>query len=168
MTVTNNSAPFLPASIVLPYDIENYNELLIRLTLYLNDISYRVNSREISTYFLSEIVTGQSWFKFINPANIPKNTVTPRSGFRRVYMIPNIVMGANSIPHDLGDTSTFTMTEMRGTMNMPFIPFFCPIPQSSPPDDIAISTDATDVTVTTFSGAYNGGTAIVVLEYLKN
>lgn len=160
---STNTAPFLPASIVLPKDPD---ELLIRLTLYLNDISYRLNTREIGWYEFIELTTGQSWF-----SDQTQNTITPnirRSAFRKVFSIPNIIMGANSVPHNLGDISTFTFTDMRGTMNMGFIPFFCPIPQSSPPDDIALSVDATNVTVTTFSGVYTGGTAIVVLEYLKN
>jgi hypothetical protein len=161
INLDNSNLPYLQLSTVLPKD---QNELLIKMTTLFNDIAYKVNIREISVYQTVEVLTGQSWFS----RNVAINPNSSRPTFRLVMVFPTIAGTATtSLPHGLVGLSTYTFTEIRGTLNLPGTPLFAPIPQAAP-DDVAITIDATNVNITTSTGTYNGASAIVVLEYLKN
>ena len=95
------------------------------------------------------------------------NLIT-RGGFRTTYYFPAITApGTTSLAHNLGSLTNFTFTHIYGTLNLNSGPLFCGIPQGAP-DDVEITVDGTNVNIIAATGTYNGASAIVVLEYLKN
>lgn len=154
---TYNNAPFLQASTFLPQDP---TQMRIKLTSTLNDIAYKVNKRAIASYDPIELVTGEDWFSI--------GARERRQTFRKVIQFPNVAGTATtSVAHGLGSLTNFTFTHIYGTLNLPGTPLFAPIPQGTP-DDVAVTIDATNVNITTATGAYNGAYGLVILEYLKN
>lgn len=140
-----NITPFLTASTVLPKDAK---ELLIKLTTLFNDVAYRVNIREISLYSLNEILNGQRWFK--------KN-----EAFRKVITFPNIVdPGTTSVAHGIAPFPS-QFTDINATVTLAGT-------IATTLADPEVTVDATNVNIILGVGTYNGATAIVTLEYLKN
>ncbi len=151
----NSSAPFLPTSTVLPNELP---ELIVRLTHYLNDIAYRINIREISSYEETELLTGQTWFQQTDGRS--------RQAYRKVILVPIVAApGITTVAH--GIDSIFAFTHMYGTLNLGTVPIYAPIPQAAP-DDVAITADGVNIYIEASTATYNGAVGIVVLEYLKN
>lgn len=154
----NAIAPYLPTTVTLPG--EDAESLLVRVTLFLNDVAIKVNQREISNYEIVETVTGQSWFT--------TNINNRRSTFRKVIQFPALIAaGTTSIAHGLGNVSGFTFTKIYGTARNAAGTLFVPLPQAAP-DDVMITVDATNVNIIAATATYNGFSAIVVLEFLKS
>lgn len=149
---SNSDGPFLPASIILPYD---QDQLYIRLTEFLNQIAYCINVRELSLFSTVELINGQVWFE-------------SAGAYRTAYIItPLVAPGTTSVPHEFGEfiaAGTFALLPTSDiSINVPTTPLFV-----ANPNDAFVSVDAVNVNVVTTNAAYNGGTAIVLLEYLKN
>ncbi len=147
-----SSVPFLPASIVLP---EDQQQRFIRTTEFFNQIAYCVNARSLGFFSIIELINGEVWF--VN-----------KSAFRTIYQVVNLIApGTTSVPHLFGSTvtaQTFTLLPTSDiSINVPATPLFV-----ANPNDAFVTVNATMVNVVTTNAAYNGGTAIVLLEYLKN
>ena len=101
-----------------------------------------------SLYSLNEILNGQRWFK--------KN-----EAFRKVVTFPNIVdPGTTSVAHGITPFPT-QFTDINATVTLANT-------IATSLADPEITVDPVNVNITLAAGTYNGGTAIVTLEYLKN
>lgn len=154
----NAVAPFLQTSVYFPDD---FNAFRIKFLDLYRDIANNVNIREISIYDLQEFLTGEQWFVVGNPQ-------ATRQTFRKTYFIPAPLAAVNTIPHGLGNLSTFTFTHIYGTVNNQVAPLFAPIPQGGANTSM-IEVNGVNIVVT-LPAAYQGANffAIVVLEFLKN
>lgn len=156
---SNTYAVFLPTTINFPKDPD---ELFIGINKMYEDISTRLNVKDVAIYNLVEVVTGQNWFTAGNPQIF-------RLGFRTVYNIGPIAAGATSTTaHNLTGVTAFTF--INGAAITDF-PDNRPIPFASVTavnQQIEIEVDATNITIKNGAAAPNITSAIVVLEYLKN
>lgn len=155
------------------YDINvnepEFKELLVRLYQNINNISIALNLKDSGYYVLEEFVNGQLFFP--NPALTSATSQTPQ--YRQVFrslvnfgVLPNT--GTKSVAHNLVITSGFSFTRIYATATEPSTSFI-PIPYASTTgDNIEISVDATNVTITTLSDRTNYTTTYVVLEYIKS
>ncbi len=147
----NSQAPFLSASTVLPID---KTELLTRLTNLFNDYAFKINIREISWYEKTELLTGQSWFTAINTIK--------RQPFRVVVEFPVLVdPGTTSVPHNILPFPVAFTRILATVTNVAGSTATC---LAYPEIDI----DAVNVNINLAAGTFNGASALVVLEYLKN
>jgi hypothetical protein len=148
-----------------------FKELLVRLYQNINNIAIALNQKETGVYPLAEMVNSQAWFP--NPAT---SATTPRQPqYRGDYRIvinmgalPNA--GTITIPHFLTPTPNWTFTHIYGTASDTTGLNYIPIPYASPvlANNIELSVDSTNVTITTGSNRSNFNVTLVVLEYLKN
>ena len=146
--------PFLPLSIVLPQDEDQMRARLITL---FNDITFKMNIREIAIYSPVEATTGQQW-----PSTNPS---VPRIGFRKTLTVTLAAPGATTVAHGL--PAGFTIYHIYGVAkNTPFT-LGAVLPQAFP-DDVALTWDATNVIITANTATYNGFSATIVIEYLKS
>lgn len=153
-----SESPFARESIYLPSDP---SQLLIRLKEILTDISLRLNQRQIGIYQISETLSGQQW-----PSVNPTTSLQP---FRKIFIGITITgSGTTSIAHNI-DTTTigFVWTRIEGTAQSAGATLGIPLPQSAP-DDVEITVDPTNINIIAATGTYNGYTATVTLEYIKN
>ena len=151
-------SPFLPSTVYLPEDDE---QRIITNNLILNQIVKAVNLREISTYELFELVTGQSWFS--------ATVNVKRAVYRTVYEVGAIAAaGTLNIAH--GITNLVQFTRIYGTV-ITAAPDFRPLPRVSATlvtDQISLDVGAVNITIVNGATAPNITSGIVVLEYLKN
>jgi len=127
----------------------------------LTNIIFSLNSKEIGIFETEEVVNGQAWF------NATDENVK-RGNFRKVIAVPTLTAaGTTSVAHELGDISGFTFTSIYGTAKNAAGTLHVALPQGGP-DDVMITIDATNVNVICATGTYNGFSALVILEYLKN
>ncbi len=144
--------------------------LLVRLYQNINDIALSVNIRDAAYYNTQEFVSGQLFFP--NPAanDNDSNANDFRQGMRMVVdfgVLPNT--GSKSVAHNITVSATTSFTRIYGSATDPVGFNYIPLPYASPTaaDNIELSVDATDVTITTGLDRTNFTTCIVVLEYLQ-
>lgn len=158
MTTQSNQSPYLNTNIYLDDDTVKNN---IYMTMLFRDIVTVVNSKENGIYEQSEVFTGQSWFSGGNFGN-------RRATYRTVYNFPTLTaIGTTSIPHNLGNISTFTFTKILGTARNAAGTFHVPLPQGGP-DNVMITIDANNINIVCATATYNNFSAQIILEYLKN
>lgn len=172
-----NTGLFVPNTFI--WDVQNihdidvnsdqFKELLVRLYQNLGRIATAINKKDSAVYPLTEFVTGQQFFP--NPALSSTTTQTPtlRQAFRKVInfgALPNT--GTTSVAHGITITSGFSFTRIYGVATDPSTSFI-PLPYASPTDanNIELSVDATNVTITTGSDRSAYTTTYVILEFLK-
>lgn len=154
-TGTNNRAKvaFLPPEFDLPMDDpELFTELMNNRERRTGTI---VNQKENGVYSFDEVVTSQQWF-------FEPNRQT--DGFRKFYLIPALVAGGSvTIPHALGNVSTFTFTCYKAWVQNALGTSFRPLPADF------IEVTSTDIVITVPGGSvYDGLTGQIVLEYVKS
>lgn len=179
MVNKSNFASFIPTTNV--WDIaqiaetdvnsREFKELFVRLHQYINNIANALNAKDTGLYNTFEIINGQRYFP--NPA---LNSSTPAfANLRQVYRtvvnfgaLPNT--GSKSVPHNIMVTSTTTFTRIYAGASDTTGENYIPIPYASPTlaNNIEISVDSTNVTITTGSNRSNFNVCYVVLEYLQN
>lgn len=160
----------LPISIEIPGDLVQMQEIL---SILLRKITQVVNTKEGGLYTLQEQINFQQYFTEGNPQQ-----------FRTVYRtvvnfgtLPNA--GSKSVPHGIqgidpggGNPSTFSFTHIYATAsrqqagNEKFIPI--PYVSLTEVNEISISVDSTNVTISTSVDYTDYTVCYVVLEYLKN
>jgi len=164
-----------------PSDEKDFN---YRMQQSYRSISSYLNQREIANYMgvtpsgsagtdvtELEVVTGQQWFG----SGSDSQNIVPRMTFRKVInfgTLPNA--GSKSVAHglvmDLALDSNTTFTRILGAATDPTALSFLPLPFASPTlnQNISLSVDATNVTVTTGIDRTAYTRAIIVIEYLRN
>lgn len=147
-----------------------FKELLVRLYQNINMQSLSVNTKDSGYYDTSEFVNGQIYFP--NPALTSISTTTPtmRQVFRKVInfgALPNTA--AKNVAHGITVTDSFTFTRIYATATNTTLHRYIPIPYASSvlANNIELSVDGTNVTITTGSDRTAFNVTYVVLEYLK-
>jgi hypothetical protein len=145
-----------------------FKELLVRLYQNINSISLSLNSRDSGFYDLQEFVNGQLFFP--NPSLTSSSDTVPeyRQVIRKVIdfgALPNAT--SKSVAHGITIDSQVTITRMYASATNPSTQFI-PIPYASPTlaNNIELSMDTTNVTITTGSNRTAFTRCVVILEYL--
>ena len=148
-----------------------FKELLVRLYQNINNIATLLNGKDTGLYNTFEIINGQRYFA--NPAL--NSSTTAVANLRQVYRttvnfgaLPNTA--SKSVAHNIITTSSTTFTRIYACASDTTGHNYIPIPYASPTlaNNIEISVDATNVTITTGSDRTNFNVCYVVLEYLQN
>lgn|SRR3990167_8681259 len=150
----------LPVSVEFPNPQEP--AFIDTLTLIYKRIADSVNTKEGALYQPSELATFQKYFK-------PADT----QNFRNVYRmtidfgaLPN--NAAKTIEHNIAFTDNFRTTRIYGSAVAPVNLLYIPLPYSSVTgDDIELSVDDTNITITTTSDRTAFSACTVVIEYTK-
>lgn len=180
MATSSQYGVFVPQNLV--WDIQQiYNsdfsdeqkELLVRLYQYINNISIALNLKDTGVYNNSfTTINGQTWFA--NPAN---NSSTPavaaaRQVQRAVLLwaqpLPNA--GTQTQAHNITCTANTTITRFYGAASDTTGLNYLPLPYSSNTliDNIELSMDSTNVTITTGSNRSNFNVTYIIIEFLQS
>jgi len=164
----------LDAQLLYDLDIDSreFREALVRIRQSINKISILLNLKDTGYYALSEFVTGQSFFPnpLLSATGTPQ-TATYRQTYRKVTnfgSLPNTA--SKSVAHGLMPDSRWTATRIYAAASDTTNKNYIPIPYASPvlANNIELSIDATNVTITTGSNRTNFDTCYVIFEYIKN
>ncbi len=146
-----------------------FKELLVRLYQNVNQISLLLNVKDTGYYSNSIFMCGQNWFP--NPALNSGTSTLPdfRPVFRTVVnfgALPNA--GAKAVAHGLTVNAATSFTRIYAAASDPVGFNYIPIPYASPTlaNNIEISVDANNVTITTGSNRTNFTICYVILEYI--
>lgn len=147
-----------------------FKELIIRLYQNINLISIVMNTKDTGYYNLDEFVCGQVYFP--NPiANSPDSDADQ---FRQVFRIvvnfgalPNTA--AKVVAHGITTSSRTLFTRIYACASDTTGQNYIPIPYASPTlaNNIELSVNNTNVTITTGSDRTNFNNCTVVLEYVQ-
>lgn len=147
-----------------------FKELLVRLYQNINAIALALNIKDSGYYVTEEFVNGQVYFP--NPSLSSQTSSKPvlRQVYRRVVnfgALPNTA--SKTVAHNLSITNGYTFTRIYGAASNTTGTTYIPLPYSSPvlANNIELSVDATNVTITTGSNRTSFTTTYVVLEYIK-
>jgi len=145
-----------------------FKDFLTRLRQTINTMSIVINLKDTGYYITDEIANGQLYFP--DPALNSTTTKLPvfRNVFRKVIdfgALPNTA--TQTAAHGITITSTFSFTRIYATATDPSTSFI-PIPYASPTaaNNIELSVDATNVSITTGSDRTGYTTTYVVLEWI--
>jgi hypothetical protein len=140
-----------------------FKEFLNKLARVINDMNLLLNQKDTALYPLQEFVNSQLFFPDPTLTSSSSRRPVQRNVFRKVInfgTLPN--NGTTSVAHGLTIDSNWSFTRMYGCSTNPNTAFV-PIPNQ----DIKLSADTTNVTITT-TAAYAGYTVTyVVLEFIK-
>lgn len=174
-----NTGPFVPTTNI--YDIENIKDLkldspeffdfLARLRESINNIAILLNQKDSGTYDTIEFLNGQLYFSDPSLDSTTKKLPTARSVSRIVIdfgTLPNA--GTTSVAHGITFQSpnAFSFTRIYGTATNKTGGSYLPLPYASPTDgnNIELSVDNTNVTITTGSDRTAYTITYVVLEWI--
>jgi hypothetical protein len=142
-----------------------FKELLVRLYQNINSICTALNLKDSGYYVETEFMNSQLLFP--NPNFQPSQY---RQIFRTVVnfgTLPNNT--STSVAHNIDITNTYTFTRIYGaasdTTNLTYIPL--PYVSTTSTNNIELSVNATDVTITTTFDYSSYTTCYVILEYVK-
>jgi hypothetical protein len=147
-----------------------FKELLIRLYQNLNLMSTVLNTKDTGYYNLSQYSCGQLFFP--NPA--ANSTNTNAKNFRQVLRkvinfgtLPNAAVA--TVAHGITTTAFTQFTRIYACATDPADMEYLPIPyaSSTAANNIELSVDNTNVTITTGSDRTAFTKCVVVLEYLQ-
>ena len=148
-----------------------FKELLVRLYQNLNLVVNVLNIKDTGLYFIDEFVCGQQYLPDPTLSSPSERNSAPRQIYRKVIdfgSLPNT--GSTLVAHGLTLNSSAQFTRIYATASDTTTPFnYIPIPFASPTlvNNIELSVDATNVTITTGSDRTNFNQCYVVLEYFK-
>jgi hypothetical protein len=139
----------------------DFKVLLVSMYQDLNNFAIALNQKDSAIYDLLPFVTGGQWFT-------PGNNKAKRGEYRITInfgALPNT--GTKSVAHGITCTSTTTFTQIYATASdttdFEYIGF-----SYSPDDEVSLSVDGTNVTVTTKANYSNYNICYIVLKYLLN
>lgn len=150
---------------------KEFKELLVRLYQNIAAISQAVNLSDKGYYVLEEFVTGSMYFQDPALNSGTPQTPTYRNVFRKVInfgVLP--ITGSKSVPHGLTITNTFIFVKIYATASDQVGLLYIPIPFADPTslnNNISLTVDSTNVTITTGSNRSNFLICFVVLEFIK-
>lgn len=136
-----------------------FRNFLNILTRAVNDINLQVNTKDAAYYSLTEFVNGQMFFP-----NQSSPTSPLRNVFRKIINFGDLPNNTTkSVAHDIPVNAFYTFTRMYGCSSIPGTSF-----TAIPNQDIKLTADAVNVTVTTTSAYVGYTTTYIVLEYIKS
>lgn len=142
---------------------ETSREIFARLFQNINVMLRAINDKETAIYNTQEIVNSQTFFSITA-------TNSPRSVTRKVInfgALPNA--GTTNVAHGITTNANVIFTRIIGCATDPAAQIYLPLPFSSPVgnQNILVSVNNTNVTITTAINyaAYN--ICYIVLEYIK-
>lgn len=147
-----------------------FKELLVRLYQNINNISVSLNSKDTGYYNTLQYTCGQLFFP--NPAG--NTTATNAQLFRQVLRLvvnfgalPNTA--AKVVPHGITTSPSTLFTRIYACASDTTGQNYIPIPYASPTlaNNIELSVNNTNVTITTGSDRTNFNNCTVVLEYVQ-
>jgi hypothetical protein len=144
-----------------------FNKFITQLRRILDKISSSANGKDIGSYSLEEIVNGQSFFP-----DLASGRILPRQVYRIVInfgTLPNA--GTTNVAHGITfpPTNTVKFTRIYGTTNDLTAGSYLPLPYSSTvlANNIELSVDNTNVSITTGINRTSYTETYIVLEYIK-
>lgn len=169
-TTTPNPNNILPTKFVIP---EDYSELLIKLSQYLNEIALAVNSKEYGLMDSLETFTGKLFLPLFDATK--GQSATFRDVFRVVIdtgTLPNA--GTSTTAHGITTTENYSIVSIYGGATDPgatTLTTGIPLPYintTTPGDSVTVNIDATNVNITTTTANYTSFTrSFVIIEYIK-
>jgi hypothetical protein len=172
----NNTGLFVPTTNI--YEIEQLQQkeldkellrnILVHLYQDMCNIAIALNLKDSAYYALNEFMNGQVLFP--NP-NMITQTINGRQIFRTVVnfgVLPNA--STTSIAHNIDVGYGFSFTRIYGCATNPVSQIYIPLPYvsaSSVADNIQLSVNSTDVSITTGADQSAYTTTYVILEYVK-
>lgn len=147
-----------------------FKELLVRLYQNLNVMSIAINNKTTGFYSTSEFVSGNQYFPLPGRTSLSSKP----TGFRQSYTkminfgaLPNA--GTTNVAHGITVTASTIFVRIYGVANNQAGTSYLPLPFSSPTlvDNIELSSDDTNVTITTGSDRTAYTVSYIVLEFLK-
>lgn len=145
-----------------------FKELLVRLYQNLNNVVIALNLKDSGYYAEQEFVNGQVFPKIDEVVGASPNA--GRQVFRKLITfgaLPNTA--AKSVLHNISVNNNFTFTRIYGASTDKIAHQYIPLPYSSQTlnENIALSVDGTQVTVTTGINRTNFTDTWIIVEYLK-
>jgi len=161
---------YIPSTIIInPRTIDQAGiaQALVFITKEFNKISLAMNEKTTGVYNTMEYIDGNTWFPTIMSG--PSSSYIYRQEYRVVInfgTLPNTA--SKTVAHNL-DTTNWILTHAYGAATDPGTSYI-PIPYASTTlaNNIELSVDGTNVTITTGIDRTGYTTCYVVLEYLKN
>ena len=150
----------------LPISIDfsrKQEEFLDQLTLLYKHIANSVNTRELGFYYPEETATFQEYFK-------PNNPQGRRNVYRKVIDFGALpAAGSSSVAHSISFDSNYSITRLYGASSDTAGLNYIPLPYASPTlvNNIELSLDSTNVTITVGTDRSAFTTTYVVIEYMK-
>lgn len=180
MAVEERFGAFLPTTEI--FEIENlenininsleYKDFLVRLRQIINNIETTVNIKDTGIYTKTEFVNGQVWFPDPTLTSQTAKKPAERQVFRKVInfgTLPNA--GTTNIAHGITfpAANTYSFTRIYGAATDPVGGSYLPLPYASTTliNNIELSVDNTNVSITTGINRTAYTTTYVVLEYIK-
>jgi len=167
-----NTGSFVPTTNVWDvneiYELEEIGEdlkdLLVRLYQNINLIAQVLNTKDTAYYINQEFAIGQLYF---NPAS--GNFFDLRPGFRKVIDTGALAAGVNTIAHGISVDAQTTWFFINGAATNSTSPLGVSLPYAGTAgtDNITVTVDATNVTITNNSG-YTFDRSSITLEYVKS
>ena len=157
----NSIASMVPVDVILPEDPEELRRILDDL---LKKIIDSLNDKDIGHYNTVEELNGQRWFTDGNPQQFKR-------AYRKVVnfgALPNT--GTKTVSHGITWNANTTFTRIYGCATKPST-VAIPIPYSDPNaliNNILLSVDTTNVTITTAANYSTLTNCYVILDYLQN
>jgi hypothetical protein len=162
----NNSGLYVESTDVFDIDLlastdvtePAFKELLVRLYQNINRIRLSLNLKDSAYYIENEFLNGQVFFE-------------DQQAFRTLVnfgALPNTT--SKSIPHGINTTNSFSFTRIYGCATNQVTMQYIPLPYASPTlvNNIQLSVDATNVTITTGIDYSAYTVTYVILEYIKS
>jgi hypothetical protein len=148
---------------------DDLKDFLTRLRELFGTIEDVLNKKDTGFYAQQEFVNGQVFFPNPLLSSSTSQLPTYRQVYRKVINFGALAnTGATSVAHGITIDSQFTFTRIYGCATDPSTEFI-PIPYASPTaaNNIELSVDTTNVTITTGSDRTGFTTCYVILEWLN-
>ena len=179
-TLKNQLGAFIPTTDI--YDVigkiytsdvnsVEFKELLVRMYQNLNRMAVIINMKDTGYYDVQEFVCGQVLFP--NPGLSSQTPTLPT--YRQIYRkvinfgaLPNAT--TKTVVHNITITPNTTFTRIYGAASDTTGNSYIPLPYASPTlvNNIELSVNATNVTVTTGSNRSNFNVCYIILEYIQS
>jgi hypothetical protein len=143
--------------------------LLVQLYTNLNNVVLAINAKDTGLYVTEEFLTGQQFFSNPSLNSTTTQNPEPRQTFRKVINFGNLPnAGSKSVPHNINIITGYSFTRIYGCATLPTSSFI-PLPYASTVlnENISLSLDATNVTITTGIDRTLYTTCYVVVEFIK-
>lgn len=146
-----------------------FKEFLVRVRQNINDIAMVLNTKNSGYYYQQEFVDGNIFFPNPSLSSTTPQAPTPRQEYRKVInfgALPNTT--SKAVAHGITFNANTTVTRLYASATDPSTSYI-PIPYASPTlaNNIELSMDGTNVTITTGSDRTGYTICYVVIEYLQ-
>ena len=147
-----------------------FKELLVRLYQDLNSMAIAINLKDTGYCDTAEFITGQKFFPKPGLTSLSAQTPDFRQAYRKLInfgTLPNA--GTTNVAHGITVDANTIFTRIYGVATNPVGLSYLPLPYSSTTliNNIELSVNNTNVTITTGINRVAYTVTYVVLEYIK-